>query len=326
MKYKISAFAMAIVLLASFMPTLVHAQDASSGTQSGNGFRISPVRVEMTIDKGKSDTATLSIENPTSGPINAKIVANDFEAAADETGQPRIILDSTKSAPSNSFKSLIGDLGSIYLPPSTTKDIKVKITVPANASAGGYYGAVRVVPDTEANKNVSLSASVGTIFLITVPGQLTESLQLVEFTAAKNGSTGRFFVNSGEMSIVTRLKNTGNIHVKPFGHVQVTDRSGKVVEEYEFNNGTPRANVLPNTTRKFDDKLKNQKWIGKYTITANLGYGTSGSLITAKNTFWVIPVWVFIALAVLVVLFVLAGFFVYRKFTTKSKHTTRPRH
>lgn len=328
MKYKISAFAVSMFMVASVITGVAIAADSTSTSQTtatGNGFRISPVREEMTIEKGKSDTATLTVQNPTSGPITAKIVVNDFEAATDETGQPRIIFDTDKSAPGNSFKSLVGDLGTVSLPANGQKDVKVVITVPGDASPGGYYGAVRFVPENEADKNVSLSASVGTIFLVTVPGNLTENLQLVEFTAAKNSSTGRFFINSGEMSIVTRLRNTGNIHVKPFGHVQIMDRSGKVIEEYEFNNTEPKSNVLPNTTRKFEDKLKNQKWIGKYTISANLGYGTSGSLITAKNTFWVIPLWLIIVVVSVLVLILIGAFLLYRKIATKSKHKTGSR-
>ena len=46
-------------------------------------------------------------------------------------------------------------------------------------------------------KRGSFSASVGTIFLVRVPGNLTEKLDLVQFTAAKNGGNGRFFINSG---------------------------------------------------------------------------------------------------------------------------------
>jgi hypothetical protein len=297
----------------------VHAQTNNGG---GNGFVVSPVRSELTIDPGKSETVTLTVENVTGAATTAKPIVNDFEPSQSENGQPKIILDETKSASGNSFKSLVGTLPSVQLAPGEKKTLPVKIVVPGNANAGGYYGAIRFISDNgnDTDKNLSLSASVGTIFLVRVPGNLTEALQLVEFTAAKNGSTGRLFINSGNMTIVTRLKNTGNIHVKPFGKIQIADNSGKVVEEYEFNNTEPRANILPNSTRKFEDQLKNKKWIGKYTITANLGYGTGGSLITAKNSFWIIPMWVIIAGGVLLVALLVGGFLLYRKLSTGNKH------
>ena len=311
----------ALVVLATTSPKMAWAQ------AGGNGFVVSPVRSEQTIDPGKSETVTLTVENVTGVQTMAKPIVNDFEASQSENGQPRIILDETKSAPNNSFKSLVGSLPTVQLNPGEKKTIPVKITVPANAGAGGYYGVIRFIADNQGgnDKNVALSASVGTIFLVKVPGDLTESMQLVEFTAAKNGSTGRFFINSGEMSVITRLKNTGNIHVKPFGRVQLTDRSGKIIEEIELNNTEPRSNVLPNSTRKFEDQLKNTKWIGKYTLTGNIGYGTSGSLITAKTSFWVVPSWVIIVGVVLLVALLVGGFLLYRKLSSGSKHKSKAR-
>lgn len=301
---------------------------APAGAQQGasNGFLVSPVRSELTIEQGKSETVKLTVENATNSPTVAKPIVNDFEPAKDESGQPKILLDENVSAAGNSFRSLVGNLQPIPLGPKEKKEIAVKISVPGNASAGGYYGAVRFVSEQEGtDKNVALSASVGTIFLVRVPGNLTEKLDLVQFTAAKNGSNGRFFINSGNMSVVTRLKNTGNIHVKPYGKVTVTDNSGKTVETYEFNGTEPRSNVLPNSTRKFEDKLKNQKWFGKYTVTANFGYGSGGSLITAKASFWVIPSWILIVGIILLLAIAVGVFLLYRKFATKSHRPVRPR-
>ncbi len=301
---------------------------APVGAQQGssNGFLVSPVRSELTIEPGKNETVKLSLENATNSPTVARPIVNDFEPSKDESGQPKILLDENVTAAGNSFKSLVGNLQPISLGPKEKKEISVKIAVPGNASAGGYYGAVRFVSEQEGtDKNVALSASVGTIFLIRVPGNLTEKLDLVQFTAAKNGSNGRFFINSGNMSVITRLKNNGNIHVKPYGKVTITNRSGKIVETYEFNSTDPRANVLPNSTRKFEDKLKNQKWLGKYTVTANYGYGSGGSLITAKTSFWVIPSWMIIIFAIIIVALIVAGFMIYRKFAVKTHRPVRPR-
>jgi hypothetical protein len=316
---RVLSFVATLVLAGSFIAGIATAQD------SGNGFQISPVRVELTIAPGGSEKTTITASNPTSQPINAEVVVNDFEAATDETGQPRVIFETDKSAPGNSFKSLVGDLGTVDIPAGDKVEIPVTVTVPEGASPGGYYGAIRLEPTAESDKNINLSASVGTLFLVTVPGDLQEALELVEFTTAKDDSTGRIFFSGSGIQVVTRLKNTGNIHVKPFGRIQVSDSKGNIVEQYEFNNTEPKANVLPNSTRKFTDTLNNNYSLGKYTVTANLGYGSAGNLITSKNTFWVIPVW-FIVVAVALLLLVLVGAFVlYRKLRQNRKHKVNPR-
>jgi hypothetical protein len=326
MKHKIIlSLASMLVIAGALIGGAVIAQEG------GNGFQVSPVRTELTIAQGSSEKTLITAYNPTSQVIDAKIVVNDFEAATDETGQPRVIFEADKSAPGNSFKSLVGDLGTVTIPAGGKVEIPVTVTVPDNASPGGYYGAIRLEPTTEGDKNVNLSASVGTLFLVTVPGDLKESLELIEFTAAKgdteeNLSTGRFFIGGGEnIKIITRLENTGNIHVKPFGRVQVADSKGNIVEQYEFNNIEPKSNVLPDSTRKFTDELTYSNFFGKYTITANLGYGSAGNLITAKNTFYVVPVWLVIVAAALLILVIVGVFLLYRKLRQNRKHKVNPR-
>lgn len=326
MKYKAS---LASVALAVSTIVLV-ASSITSAQQSGvaNGFKVSPVRTEVTVDKGKSTTQKIYVTNVNSYPVTAKAIINDFEASTDESGKPQIILDENKSASSNSFKSLVTPIPDITLEPGKAVEIPVVITIPGDAQAGGYYGAVRFVSaetETPGQKNVALSASVGSIFLVRVPGELTEQLQLVDFSAGKDGSTSRFFTNGSKLEVITRLKNTGNIHVAPFGRVQISDRSGKIVEEFEFNSETPKANILPNSTRKFTDTLKKQNYLGKYTVIANLGYGTTGSLITAQSTFWVIPLWMIITAAVVLVGLIIGGFLLYRRFSNNKKHKTHTR-
>lgn len=274
----------------------------SNGNQAANGFKVSPVRSELIIDKGKSSTITVTIENPTAIPTNAQAVVNDFVSSDDESGTPRLILDDAAKSPKNSFKSLVAPIDSVSLAPKEKKDIQVKISVPQDANSGGYYGAVRFVPVIDGQtSNVGLTASVGTIVLVTVPGDLKESAELVQLSAEQNKkATG--FITSGNVSVLTRIKNTGDIHIKPFGRVEVKNTFGKSVESFEINNTEPRANILPDSTRRFDNELKNKNWFGRYTIEANLGYSQgSGSLISAKSVFWYIPMWaiyVFIGLVV----------------------------
>lgn len=297
---------------------------AQTGTQNaGNGFRISPVRTEFTIEKGKSETLTLTIENPADAATTAKAVVNDFVASDKEDGEPRLILDENQSAPKNSFKQLASTISELTLAAHEKKDIVVTIKVPDNANAGGYYGAIRFIPVIETNSNstnVGLTASVGSIVLVRVPGNLTERLDLIQMSAAQGGKTRSFFTH-GDITLITRLKNEGDIHVKPFGKVAVKDMFGRTVYTYEFNNTEPRENILPGSIRRFDDSLPKRKWLGKYTVEANLGYSQgSGDLISAKLSFWYIPVWAIIV--IIVVILALAGgiYWLYRKLIHGRRH------
>jgi hypothetical protein len=332
---KISIASAVVALIAVlFVPLLsTNAQEAQT---PGNGFRINPVRDEKVVNPDEKYSSELTITNPTNSDIDAEVIINDFGAGDAGNGEPKIYYDENTSAEGNSFKTIASAPGSVYIKANSEAKITVDINVTKDTNPGGYYGVVRVVPKNEGSQNVSLAASVGTLFLITVPGNLTESAEITQFTAAKKVgqdekqqpilSNGRFFINSGEFSVVTSIKNNGNIHVQPFGKVQVTDRSGKVIEEFEFNDKQPfKDNVLPGQERDFINALQAKGLVGQYTITANLGYGTGGSLMTAKTTFWVIPAWFLVLVVAILIALIIGGFMLYRKFSLSNKHKARPR-
>ncbi len=270
----------------------------------GNGLKIAPVRSDLTIDKGTSRTVTLFVENITAEKVTVHGVVNDFVPSDDESGEPKIILDDNQRAPGNSFKSLISGVPTVTLAPNERKQVSVVLSVPAKGASGGYYGAVRFSPGNgENDKNVALTASVGSIFLVRVPGNITEKLSVESFGVAKKGALGSLF-SSGPLSVETRFRNFGNIHVQPFGKIYIKNFSGKVVDTIEINNAQPRGSVLPNSIRKFSNPIKPTKFFGKYTAEASFGYGTDGELLLAKKTFYVIP-YQLIGILVLVILFLI---------------------
>lgn len=327
LKQRAALLVLALGMMLSFIIVPVMAQTTQE--QPGNGFRISPVRTEYVIDKGKTETLTMTVENPANVPTKADLIANDFVASDKEDGEPRLILNENEKAPKNSFKDLVGDLGQIELGPNEKKDVPIRIRIPENANAGGYYGAVRVVPISGGltDGNVGLTASVGTIVLIRVPGPLVEKVNLVEFSATQNGKAKSFFTG-GDVASMVRLKNEGDIHVKPFGKLQVKNMFGKVVHEYELNldeRTGERDNVLPGSIRRFENEFPDKKWLGRYTIVANLGYGEGGGeLISAQTTFWYLPVWALIVLLILVLALAAAGYLAYKRYSIpRPKHGSK---
>jgi len=293
------------LLIVANITAPIFAKPAMAATNSGNGFRVSPPRYELTIKSGQSQTVSLFVQNLANSKVTAQPVINDFTASDNESGQPQLILDPNKSAPQNSFKPLVQTIPDTSIAPLERKEIKVTLSVPANATPGGYYGAVRFSPvyTTSGPANVSLTASVGTLFLITVPGNLTEKLSITGFDAAKNGKAGTFF-NSGPITLVTRLKNEGNIHLQPFGKIVIKNTFGKVVYQTELNNSQPRGNILPASVRKFENPINLKHLFGKYTAVGNFAYGSNGNIISVKKTFYVIP-YVLIIIILLVILFLI---------------------
>lgn len=296
-----------VTLVSPFALSSVSA--ASSNTTSppnglGNGFSISPVENLVTINKGSSGILTIYVENPTRQTLIAQPVINDFTASTNETGQPSLILKNNAPLPSNNFKALVEPLPNLTIASGQQKSVQVTIDVPKNANPGGYYGAIRFIPTIVSGQqsNIGLTASVGSLVLLTVPGNLVQKLSVVQLGAQVNGNPGNFFTE-GNVEVLTRLDNVGNIHVAPFGKIEIKNMSGHIVDNLAFN--TTGGEILPSSIRRFITQVPTRNWFGRYTIVANLGYGNSGSLITASATFWYLPVW-FITLGILVIVLLVA--------------------
>jgi hypothetical protein len=104
----------------------------------------------------------------------------------------------------------------------------------------------------------------------------------------------------------------------------VKNMHGKQVgPSYDVNNTVPAGNVLPDSIRKFSIPLKDIGSFGKYTIEGNFGYGTSGQLISAKTSFYVVPIPLIIAALVLLVLIIVAIFEVPRMIRRYNRNVLR---
>lgn len=291
---------------------------ASDGAASDNGLKVSPVRSDITINSGATQVVVVTVNNVTNAISSYQIQVNDFTAGSDESGQPQILLDSTKFAATHSLKRLVGAVPNITLQPGESKNVNVPVTVPKGYAAGGYYGAIRFAPhtnDNAANKNVTLSASVGSLVLVTVPGNIHEAVSVASLDARKKvgpnqiDSPRTIFTSSKDINGVIRFQNGGDVQEQPFGKLVLKDWRGKVLASYEVNNETPRGNVLPDSIRKFQIPLNKLGSFGKYTMVGNFGYGSSGQLITATTTFYIIPVTIIVLFVLLIalILFLIFG-------------------
>jgi len=282
---------------------------AQTATVGGNALKISPVRDDIVMNPGTSKTIDVFITNLTSVPANLHGVANDFTSGGTESGQPAIILDENQAAPSHSLKQYVAPIGNFTLAAGAQKDVKVVITVPKGAVGGGYYGAIRFYPQQPAgDKSLNLAASVGSLILLKVNGVIDEKLSVASFDVRRGDNSAFFFTGSKGLTNVVRFQNTGNIQLEPFGKLQLK-RFGKTVAEYEVNTNDPKSNVLPDSIRRFDTPLKGVGPFGKFTLTGNFGYGSTGQLLTAKATFYVVPVaYVAIVLAAVALLILLVIF------------------
>ncbi len=283
-----------IALWAVGAATAQPAMAVEAGT--ANTLKISPVRSDIEVEKGKSHTVEVTVSNLTDADMVVRAIANDF-IAGDERGTPALILDADKYAPTHSLKRFMKPISDVKIPANKAKTIDVTITVPKDAQSGGYFGAVRFAPtDPTDGGQVNLNASAASIILLSVPGPATEKLTMTDFAVQQGGKTGTFFQSANDLQATVRFESKSSVQVAPFGKISVK-QGDKVVYEYDFNPENPREMVLPDSARRWDIPLKSIDSFGHYTVHATMTYGKANQTIETSTSFWVVP-WIVIAIAV----------------------------
>jgi hypothetical protein len=307
------------------LSVLIGVANAQSA-QPGSGLSISPLHNQLTLDPGQSTTIKLNIKNITQNQVLAKAYINDFTADND-TGNPVIVTDPNKQLPT-SVKKFV-KVSDVPLAVGEKKEVTIPINIPAGTTPGAYYGVLRyqAVPagvNAPGAGQVSLSASVGSLVLIQVKGNLVEKAQLSGLRVYNGNRSGTFFFQKPNQ-VGVQISNLGNSFVQPFGKVVVTNTSGKQIYSYEINDVNPRANVLPGSRRVFKDPIKNINKPGRYKVTASISFGNGSNVLVSQKTFWYLTgSMVAIALAVLAALAVLT-FLAYRRYAKAKRHTKRRR-
>jgi hypothetical protein len=316
---------MAVVMGALLFFAMTPFGAAQQAAPSGSGLSISPTISELTIKPGGTNHVTITLKNITVDDVVAKGEVDDFKAD-NITGNPQIITNSTATNP-NSLKKFISTVDDVPLAKGQQKSVVVGLDVPQNASPGAYYGIIRyrAVPkalNTPGPGQVALTASVGTIVLVTVPGQIREQVQVKGIHVFRGAREGSFFVRP-PTSIGITITNFGNGFERPFGTVEVHDVFNKTITSFQFNNPKQLGNILPNSTRTFTSNVKGLNRIGRYTVLASVSYGSGSQVLTLQKTFWYVPVWLVILLALILGTLIFLAVRAYQQYKRGRRHSPR---
>jgi hypothetical protein len=277
---------------------------------SGQALEIAPPVINLTANPGQTIKTQIFLRDISSSSLIVTGEANDFVAAG-EDGTPKVLLKDEGNNP-YSLKAWIAPPAGLSLVPREIKSLTVTINVPANASPGGHYGIIRFTgraPSLQGT-GVSLSASLGSLILLTVNGKVNENLSVKEFSVNHDGKAGKLF-QGGPFNFIERLVNNGNVHEQPVGQVVIKNMFGKKFAAVNVN--LPPKNILPDSTRRFEEPLDssvigNKKLFGHYTATLSVTYGKDKKVLTSSTSFWVIPY----RLVAIIIIALIAGFFALR--------------
>jgi len=283
--------------------------------KAGEGLTISPPLNEISLDKGESKKYIVKLTNPTNNVVEVYPEVKDFKAKG-EGGDPDFYTANDETAKFALSKWVTFSQNKIAIAPEQFVQFEYEIKVPTDAEAGGHYGVMFFASEPPEVKkdvsNVSLSSMIGSLILAKIPGDIKENGSLEEF------DTNKFFYMGNNVDFVTRVANSGNVHFKPKGNIEIKSVFGSSVDTLQVNEGS--GNVLPDSIRKFGNSWKSDKFLcGIYKAELGLVYGDSAKKLMDDTLFIIVPWWMLIIIGLLLVLIITLLIILIRKIRKKKK-------
>lgn len=268
---------------------------------SALAITIIPPSLEFEAPPGQTYQTSVKLFNETDQTVVLYSEATNFGAAG-ETGRPSYRFEAD---PVGLSSWISVEQGPYTLEPSARVTVPITIAPPADAEPGGHYAAIFFSDqpsDAVQGGAVSVGSKIGILLLARVPGDVTEAGGIKEFFIEDKHTS----LNRLPITFVTRYENTGNVHLRPTGLIEIQNMLGSAVSSLEFNpsNGA----TLPQTIRKYDTiwqkgavdeaggfwtEFKNERnnfAIGRYTASIDLEAGIDTEISDgAELTFWVLP-------------------------------------
>jgi hypothetical protein len=285
-----------------------------------NDFVLEPAKQEVFLNPGESVTNTIYITDRVHNDTTFSVSIQDFKGT-DDPNAPVAIVNPGDKAPQSGKDFLSVPMQKFTLSFGQRIAIPVTISVPANASPGGYYAAVLVSnePSVTASDNSTVLNStriisrLGTLFFVRVNGPANPKGQLQDFRV--NAPTNKWVYGSGPFSFEILFNNTGNIYLTPYGTVTIKNSLGKTIEVLPVD----AYYSLPQSVRYREVFWNQAALFGRYTATLELHRGYGEAVDTHTLVLWVIP-WKFLIIAfVIIFAVVFAIIFFLRKFEIKLK-------
>ncbi|TAK04259.1 hypothetical protein EPO34_03905 [Patescibacteria group bacterium] len=290
---KLSFAAMVATLLAPIMNVLPAA-----------ALTVSPVVIEHEADPGDEIVGTIKLHNEGAQTETYYPTVQDF-VGSDESGTPQFI----GTSPDRSLVEWVSfGRSSITIDPGDGELVVYTLKVPKDAAPGGYFGGL-LFSTSPANAafGVGTVGVTGPLLLVRVSGNVVERASVASFASSQDSGT------SLPVDFKLRVQNEGTVHVKPTGVIRITNLFGGVSAVIPVNAGG--GNVLPGGARVYSESwVKSElpdnaselmkEWknfgFGPYTATLILNYGEGKQVMSASDSFWVMP-WMLMVLFVILI-------------------------
>lgn len=235
-------------------------------------FMVEPVLLELEVEPGSTYTASLSVIP--AGPEAGQVAVDISDWLLDSGGNLRLLPPG--AVPRSATRWLQLAPNALELSGGSSATVRLTLNVPAQGVAGAYWTMVllRGAPVVDTRRpGVSVQVQVGVPVYVVVRGTERPRVELAGFEVEppSGSSPGR---------AVVQIRNSGNVHARVAGQVELRDEQGEPVGRLEL----PQGLVLPGMTRRFQVELPKDLKPGLYVALATVATQKQ-ELLVSEATF-----------------------------------------
>lgn len=214
-------------------------------------LNVSPGRIEISVAPAKGYEDVLLVRNTEKNNLEVKLRIEDWFKAPEGAGKEK----------SSGFDWLEIKPLEFELKEGEIKQVNFKVTIPKNAR-GELNGMLFVEgrPKETAEGAIGINTSIGIPIYVMIKG--TE-----QFKAEVEGLE---VVNRSPLELTVKIKNRGNVHIRPTGAIEIKNKNGILItiplNEYNYP-------VLPLSSRTLEIRSDKKLEQGEYVADIKMGYG-----------------------------------------------------
>lgn len=250
------------------------------------GISLSPAILEFRMQPGEHARLCGFATNLTTEPVALRLSATDSKPTHDPEGLSDFL---DEKGPFGVRSWLHLPVDRMRLAPGETLVFPFELRVPAGAPAGTNQGAVLLSdpprPAGAGGAELGVQARLAMQLFVTVPGELTRKLEIIDAAAPKRVRAG------DDLPISFRVRNTGNTISHARSTVQLRSRiGGRVLHRTRWRD----ERVLRGAERQLQARWRDTPLLGFVRPEIEVT-NEEGTVRTTLPTVWITPPWWLVA-------------------------------
>ncbi len=245
-----------------------------------NGISVTPsiIHLDLAIDPNEY---TLTYENNTNSDISLSLSLSDFNELEESYKINFLEKKEAKNYKYSLSSWVTFENNILQLSPNEKRSIKVFIDKDRITKGGHYASILAEIEQSEDEKKVQIRGVLSSLLFVRAStGKEIEDGKIRSLRPQRDGI-------EHPDTFILRFENSGNVHVVPYGYIELYDPLGKKVARGIFNENS--LDALPESIRRYDVKINPYQKIfipGFYTVKTYIHFGKTNKEIFSTTSFF----------------------------------------